>query len=101
MFLTVSRFQVSSHLHSLAVPSPPRPDAFDICNALWFYNLTNPGHRNLLNRFACCFQIVLFFPLPVCVSMNVPEPTCSLSPPFGKQNQPTSALANLSVLEAV
>lgn len=38
----------------------------------------------MLNRFACCFQIVLFFPLPVCVSMNVPEPTRSLSLPLGK-----------------
>lgn len=65
IFLTVSRFQVSSHLRSLAV-APRRPDAFDICNALWFYNLTNPGDGNLLNRFACCFQIVLFFSLLVC-----------------------------------
>lgn len=68
-----------------------------ICNALWFHNLTNPGNGNLLNRFACCFQIVLFFPFPVCVSMNVPEPPCSLSLPFGKQkfsqcpSYPTSA----------
>lgn len=84
MFLRVSRFQVSSHLRSLAA-TPQRPDAFDICNALWFYNLTNPGSGNLLNRFACRFQIVLFFPLLVYVSMNVPEPTRSLSLPFGKQ----------------
>ena len=69
---------------------PRRPGAFDICNALWFYNLTNPGNGNLLNRFACCFQIVVFFPLAVCVSMNVPEPTRSLSLLLGKQkiNQP-------------